>query len=104
MNAQVNNKNTIMNRFKYISNVAIIEMMLVGISSCSSSYPANEIHYSNPSWAPPYYTGMPYYCLLDIQSYYDLSYQDFVYTDNGQWVFSSSLPTMYSYYNLNTGF
>ncbi len=94
-----------MNRFKYISNIAIIVMMLVGISSCSSSYPAtNEIQYSNPSWAPPYYTGVRYYYLPDIQSYYDLSYQDFVYMDNGQWVFSSSLPPMYSYYNLNTGF
>lgn len=94
-----------MKKFRNISIAIVVVMMFLGLTNCGSSYPAtSETQYSNPVWAPPYVSGVRYYYLPDIQSYYDLSYQDFVYLDNGQWVFSSSLPPMYSYYNLNTGF
>jgi hypothetical protein len=45
-----------------------------------------------------------YYYLPDIETYYDLSNQDFVYLENGQWLFSNSLPSMYSSYDLYNGF
>jgi len=60
--------------------------------------------YSNPAWAPPYYPGVRYYYLPDIEAYYDLSNQDFVYLDDGQWMFSNSLPPMYSSYDLYNGY
>jgi hypothetical protein len=40
----------------------------------------------------------------DIETYYDLTDQDFVYLNNGQWLFSPTLPSMYSGYDLFNGF
>lgn len=60
--------------------------------------------YSNPGWAPPYYPGVRYYYIPDIETYYDLSNQDFVYLDDGQWLFSNTLPSMYSSYDLYNGY
>jgi hypothetical protein len=92
-------------RFKNISIAIVAVLLLSDLISCSSSYPiSGETQYTNPGWAPPYYSGVRYYYLPDIQAYYDLSNQDFAYLDNGQWLFSNSLPPMYSNYNLYTGF
>ena len=40
----------------------------------------------------------------DIEVYYDLSDQEFIYLDNGQWIYSYSLPPIYSWYDLYNGF
>lgn len=69
-----------------------------------SSYIGVGVQYSNPAWAPPYYNGVRYYYLPDIECYYDLSAQEFVYLNNGQWFFSPVLPSIYSSYDLYNGF
>ena len=82
-----------------------ITAMIVLLSSgfmgytTTSSFARGE-NYSNPAWAPPYYAGVRYYYIPDIEVYYDLSNQDFVYLDDGQWLFSNTLPAMYSNYDL----
>jgi hypothetical protein len=58
------------------------------------------MQYSSPPWAPAYYPGVRYYYIPDIETYYDLSNQDFVYLDNGQWLFSYELPSIYSGFDL----
>jgi hypothetical protein len=63
-----------------------------------------QTSYENPQWAPPYYAGARYYYLPDIESYYDLSSHDFIYLNNGQWVYSQTLPSIYADYDLNNGF
>lgn len=83
----------------------ILMILFAGLGGCNSSYPAaSSTSYSNPDWAPPYYAGVRYYYLPDIETYYDLSNHDFAYIDNGLWVFSSSLPSMYSNYDLHNCF
>jgi len=62
------------------------------------------MQYSNPNWAPDYYPGTRYYYIPDLETYYDLSNQDFVYLDNGQWFFSRSLPFIYNEYDLYNGY
>ena len=59
-----------------------------------------------PPWAPAYEnTGqVRYYYLPDIESYYDVFNHEFIYMDNGSWMFSSTLPAMYSWYDLGLGF
>lgn len=78
---------------------------LLGTTGCE---PPNHlgigIQYSNPIWAPPYYSGVRYYYLPDIEVYYDLSGQDFIYLDNAQWIFSPVLPSIYRGYDLDNGF
>jgi hypothetical protein len=87
--------------FKNLSIAILLTFILSGFTGCySSSSLAVGEQYSNPAWAPPYYPGVRYYYLPDIEVYYDLSNQDFVYLDDGQWIFSNTLPSMYSNYDL----
>ncbi len=59
-----------------------------------------------PGWAPYYenQSQVRYYYFPDIETYYDLRSQEFVYLYNGVWVFSRSLPPAYSWFNLNNSF
>ncbi len=94
-----------MNLIKKISLSVVIVLSLYGLSGCgSTTFVTTGVQYTNPLWAPPYYSGVGYYYLPDIEAYYDLSDQDFVYLDNGQWLFSPGLPPMYSGYDLYNGF
>lgn len=59
-----------------------------------------------PGWAPYYenQNQVRYYYFPDIEAYYDLRNQEFVYMYNGVWVFSRSLPPAYAWFNLNNSF
>jgi hypothetical protein len=59
---------------------------------------ATQGDYEHPQWAPPFYEGVRYYYLPDIETYYDIESQEFVYLYDGQWCFSRECPSV------NTGF
>lgn len=80
-------------------------ILTFGLSGCSTTSLVNQdMQYANPPWAPAYYPGTRYYYIPDLETYYDLSNQDFVYLDNGQWFFSRSLPPFYNGYDLYNGY
>jgi hypothetical protein len=90
---------------KKIWLVSFFAVSLNGITGCDiASILTTGVQYTNPSWAPPYSQGVRYYYMPDIETYYDLTDQDFVYLNNGQWLFSPTLPSMYSGYDLYNGF
>ncbi|MDP4261280.1 MAG: hypothetical protein Q8941_02005 [Bacteroidota bacterium] len=89
---------------KKISIVAAFIFSLFGLTGCGPATFTVGAHYSSPGWAPPYVEGARYYYFPDIEVYYDLSGQDFVYLDNGQWLFSATLPPIYSGYDIYNGF
>ncbi len=94
-----------MTTFKKISFAITIAAALSILQSCGpASYISVGVQYQNPPWAPPYYSGVRYYYLPDIEAYYDLSNRDFAYMDNGQWMFSPMLPSIYSGYDLYNGY
>lgn len=96
-----------MKRFKKAALLVSAIIFVSFFSSCDMySYvtPSTEVTYANPEWAPLYSSGVRYYYLPDIECYYDLSNQDFVYLYDGRWSYSRSLPPMYSGYDLNNGF
>lgn len=99
-----------MNFLKKTTCAIALGIAMTGVVSCgSASYYSAGVgvgsqQYINPPWAPPYVSGVRYYYLPDIEAYYDLSNQDFVYLDNGQWLFSRTLPSIYSWYDLYDGF
>jgi hypothetical protein len=94
-----------MKHFQKIGYAILIVMAISGFISCGqSTYVRGTVQYNNPPWAPAYYPGVRYYYLPDIESYYDLQNNDFVYLDDGQWYFSASLPSMYEWYDLYNGF
>jgi hypothetical protein len=80
-------------------------ILFLALNGCVTTSLVNQnVQYSNPPWAPAYYPGVRYYYIPDIETYYDLSNQDFVYLDNGQWLFSRTLPSFYSGYDLYNGY
>lgn len=64
----------------------------------------NDYSYNNPDWGPSYYTGARYYYFPDIEAYYDLSSRDFIFLNNGQWLFARSLSPFYSSFDLYNSF
>jgi hypothetical protein len=84
------------------TGIIILLTMLSGFGT--SSLQAQVVRYTNPVWAPAYYPGVRYYYIPDIEAYYDLSNQDFVYLDEGQWLFSYGLPPMYAGFDLFDAF
>src|ERR1039457_6769478 len=57
-----------------------------------------------PAWAPAYNNSqVQYYYLPDIQCYYDVWNQQYVYMENGNWMFSTYWPAMYGNYDLYAG-
>lgn len=96
-----------MKQFK--NNILIASAMLFALifSGCDMySYvtPVSQTRYENPQWAPPYYQGVRYYYLPDIEAYYDLSSRQFVYLSNGRWYDSSECPSIYAGFDLNDCF
>ena len=76
-------------------------MIFISLDGCVITAPLPQsVQYTNPAWAPDYYQGVRYYYFPDIEAYYDLSNQSFVYLSNGQWTESYNLPPAYSNFNL----
>ncbi len=59
---------------------------------------------SQPLWGPVGYDHVDYYYLPDVESYYNVPKKEFVYLNNGNWIFSPNLPTRYKGYDLNNGY
>jgi hypothetical protein len=58
---------------------------------------------SQPDWGPRGYDYVEYYYLPDIDVYYFVPHQQFVYISGGNWVFSTHLPSMHRHYDLYHG-
>lgn len=63
-----------------------------------------SVSYGSPSWGPTYYSGVRYYYFPDIEVYYDLSTNEYVFFRDGRWLVSRSMPSMYAGYDLRSGF
>ncbi|NCU06012.1 MAG: hypothetical protein GXC73_18770 [Chitinophagaceae bacterium] len=57
-----------------------------------------------PAWGPAGYQYVDYYYLPDIETYYYVPTKQFVYLNNGRWVYSAGLPSRYRTYNLYNGY
>jgi hypothetical protein len=56
-------------------------------------------------WDPPAeYSGVNYYYLPDVESYYYVPTHQYVYLEGNSWVFRKSLPPRYSSYNIRNGY
>ena len=56
-----------------------------------------------PKWAPKAPATTRYYYLPDIQTYYDVPSQRYIYQRDGAWVRTTNLPTRYRGYDLYKG-
>jgi len=93
---------------KNMSGLALI--LIVFLSSCTTPAIAQRaevsINFSLPSWAP--YFSNPnlarYYYLPDIECYYDVMNREFIYMEDGEWMFGRTLPPVYRWFDLNNCF
>src|SRR6266567_3526972 len=52
---------------------------------------------SQPAWGPTGYDHAEFYYLPDQDCYYDVNGQQFVYFDNGRWIYTRTLPPRYGH-------
>lgn len=79
-------------------------LALVGVIPLSSSAQINVNISAQPLWGPAGYDHVDYYYLPDIESYYHVPTKEFIYSDNGRWIFSPYKPAAYRNYNLYNGY
>lgn len=76
---------------------------LLFIASTQAQVSVNVNFGKPPVWAPAKPLETQYYYLPDIDTYYDVPAQRFLYAKKGKWVRAERLPARYSGYNLNKG-
>jgi hypothetical protein len=74
------------------------------VSSAKAQVNININIGSQPAWGPTGYQKADYYYLPDVDSYYNVSTHEFIYLNNGRWVFAQGLPPQYRNYDLYSGY
>lgn len=59
---------------------------------------------TQPGWGPVGYDRVEYYYMPDIDVFYNVPRQQYVYQQRGRWRFSASLPLQYSSYDIYSGY
>jgi hypothetical protein len=93
---------------KYLAGlVFLFATIMLSTSTNADAQKVNiQVNIDLPSWAP-YYDNpqlVRYYYLPDIECYYDVRNREFVYMEDGEWMFGRSLPPVYAWFNLNNCF
>ena len=81
--------------------LVIVGLLFITISQAQVSVSVN--FGTPPVWAPADRVETQYYYLPEIDSYYDVPAERFIYLNNGRWIRSKELPTRYTNYNLRGG-
>ena len=84
--------------------VVIIAMALVLAGTLKAQVAVNINVGTPPMWGPAGYSGVQYYYLPDVYSYYDVRSSMFIYQSRGKWIHRSYLPTRYRNYDLYRGY
>ena len=84
-------------------------LLLVTVLSVSSFVASAQVSVSvnigtQPMWGPSGYDRADYYYLPDVEAYYYVPRQQFIYLDAGRWVFAANLPGRYRNYDLYSGY
>lgn len=87
----------------------LIIAVVFGVASLSSVSTQAQISLnvnigSQPQWGPSGYNHVDYYYLPDIDAYYNVPAKQYVYMQNGSWVFRKTLPARYSNYDLYSAY
>jgi hypothetical protein len=87
----------------------IVFAVLLGVASMSSINSQAQVSVSinigqQPSWGPTGYDHVDYYYLPDVDAYYYVPTQQYIYLNNGAWVWRNSLPARFSNYDLYSGY
>lgn len=83
----------------------ILIAVLIGAASFSSLSTKAQVSVNinigtQPQWGPSGYNHVDYYYLPDVDAYYNVSAKQFIYLNNGSWIWRTSLPSRYSNFDL----
>jgi hypothetical protein len=86
----------------------VVKFILIGVLFLFSNHGHCQLSINvnfgtPPVWAPVERVEVQYYYLPDIDCYYDVPSQKFIYFLNGKWFRSARLPYRYRNYNLRGG-
>jgi hypothetical protein len=82
----------------------ILAILTASVYSSKAQVSVNVNIGAQPMWGPAGYSSVDYYYLPDIECYYYVPRQQFVYLSGPSWVFSASLPARYRGYDLYGGY
>ena len=99
-----NTQGVLIPRMKIIQIISALFILILFNLNASEVVAQNQeqMNIAPPSWAPDYDSQNPahYYYLPDIECYYDLWNREFVYLEDGNWLFSPTLPSIYAGFDL----
>lgn len=81
-----------------------MSVLVISMSSTQAQIKITTNIGSQPLWAPVGYNHVDYYYLPDVESYYSVPKQQYVYQDAGSWVYAKNLPSKYSNYDVYKGY
>jgi hypothetical protein len=82
----------------------ILAILTTSVYSSKAQVSVNVNIGAQPMWGPAGYSSVDYYYLPDIECYYYVPRQQFVYLSGPNWIFSASLPARYRGYDLYGGY
>ena len=109
MQTTYKNKNANLNYKFLIKYFGVLFILIGALQGCYVTQPAYQPVVQRevvpPPWAPAYQnpSQVQYYYMPDIEVYYDVWNHEYIYLENGNWVFEPGLPPMYSGYDLYAG-
>lgn len=97
-----------LNRTKLTITSVLILILLFSSGSLNlyPQEPSEGTVITPPAWAPPYnnVNKVRYFYFPDIECYYDVWTHEFIYLEDGSWMFGTTLPPSYSWFDLNTAY
>lgn len=86
-----------------MKNLLIIFGLLAGSGLYQSGYAQVNVNINignQPIWGPTGYDYVNYYYLPDLDIYYNVPQQQWIYFDGGRWIMTTVLPARYNSYDL----
>ena len=93
-----------MKKILFSMMIAVAGLAVADTAKAQVSVGVNINIGAQPEWGPAGYDYAEYYYMPDIETYYSVPRNQFVYFSNGRWVFSAGLPPRYSNYDLYSGY
>ncbi len=81
----------------------LIGMLFISTANSQGQVSVNVNLGTPPVWAPANRVETQYYYLPDVDAYYDVPAERFIYVNKGSWIRSKVLPTRFKSYNLRGG-
>lgn len=89
---------------KFLFSMLLTVATVAIVNTATAQVKVNINIGDQPEWGPAGYDYAEYYYMPDIETYYYVPKRQFVYFSGNNWLFSPTLPPMYSNYNLYSGY